>query len=310
MSKLTTTSSSSTMTINVPTQIEPRSTLTSAQEQTLNKFILEVKELNLEPKLQSYCSEACLIRYLKARDWDLKKSMKLIKSSIEWRRTSKPEAIFASDLTAQAISGKIFRRGVDQKGRPVIYMTPARENSTDYEKNLQLIVYTVERAIDSMGPNVEQLVLVVDFNDFSKKVQPPISVCKEMINIMSNHYPERLGGCYIVDAPFIFNVLWKAISPFINSATRAKVHFVRGNDDKQKEFSKFFDMTTLEQRFGGSLQFQFTEEFWRVEVEVDDKRKQRLIELEEGDATNLTPRMFSSKIEADAEVPSTPTSDE
>lgn len=289
---------------------DKRMSLTQAQNRTLDDFIREVQSLNLSPKSRSYCTEPCLIRYLKARDWDLKKSLKLLISSIEWREKTQPDSIYASDLTAQAISGKTYRRGFDKLGRPVIYMTPARENSTDYEKNLQLIVYTVERAIDSMGPNVEQMVLIVDFNHFSTQVQPPLSVCKEMINIMSNHYPERLGACYIVDSPFIFSMLWKAIKPFINSATRAKVHFVNGQDEKESVFSKIFDLTTLESRFGGTHDFEFKQDFWQLEIELDEQRRKHQIVMQTHDESGARSSQetimlnSSSIVEADVEVPS------
>lgn len=321
-------SSSPTETVSPPPQLQnalleqnakSNTHLTEAQLKTLNEFKQQVhQKLSTLPSLSTnhqhhteslaYCTDACLVRYLKARDWDMKKSLKLLLSSIEWRLKTQPENISASELTFEATSGKTYRRGFDRLGRPVIYITPSRENSTNYEKNLQLIVYTVERAIDSMENDVEKLVLIVDFNHFSTKVQPPLSVCKEMINIMSNHYPERLGACYIVDAPFIFNMLWKAIKPFINSATRAKVHFVTGAEEKEHVFSQIFDMSTLESRFGGTNDYEFKPEHWQLEVELDEKRRAHrtvnsTVSAVRGsmDSTMLSP---SSVSEADVEVPS------
>jgi hypothetical protein len=45
---------------------------------------------------------------------------------------------------------------------------------------------------------------------------------------------ERLQRLVIVDAPAVFWILWNAISPFVDSVTRAKVHFATSKKhDKQ-----------------------------------------------------------------------------
>lgn len=61
-------------------------------------ILLQVKELrtSLEPlsglSLQ-YCSDACLRRYLEARNWNMDKSKKMLEESLKWRSTFKPEEI-------------------------------------------------------------------------------------------------------------------------------------------------------------------------------------------------------------------------
>jgi hypothetical protein len=94
---------------------------------------------------------------LRARDWSSSKAFKLLQGTIEWRRSFKPNLIEAKNISNEASTGKLFHHGSDSLGRPVIYMTPARENSKDYEKNIQLLVYTIESAIAAMPPNVEQV---------------------------------------------------------------------------------------------------------------------------------------------------------
>lgn len=41
-----------------------------------------------------------------------------------------------------------------------------------------------------------------------------------------SHYPERLGLFFVVDAPRIFNTLWRVVSQMVDPITKSKVRFV------------------------------------------------------------------------------------
>jgi len=82
------------------------------------------------------------------------------------------------------------------------------------------------------------------------------------MNLLGNHYPERLGLAFMVDPPFYFTVFWKAVSPFIPPSTQKKVIFVKGDlEDKRKVFAPYIDLDHLEVDYGGSVQFK-----WNIEV--------------------------------------------
>lgn len=42
---------------------------------------------------EKYCSEACLRRYLEARNWNVAKSRKMLEESLKWKAAYKPEDI-------------------------------------------------------------------------------------------------------------------------------------------------------------------------------------------------------------------------
>lgn len=40
-----------------------------------------------------YCTDACLRRYLEARNWNVDKARKMLEETLKWRSTYKPEEI-------------------------------------------------------------------------------------------------------------------------------------------------------------------------------------------------------------------------
>jgi len=258
-------------------KFDPRATLSVEQNEILNEFIKKLEDDGLTPKERKFCDEACLLRYLRARDWDISKANKMLRDTLQWREDFKPELISAETLTQEASSGKMYRRGVDKFGRPIIYMSPGKENSTDYVKNVKLLVYTLERAVDNMPDGVEQMTWLIDFNGYTRKHNLPYSVCMEVLGILSNHYPERLGSCFMVDTPWLFSLSWKAISPFVNPVTKSKLNFVSGSADAKRDLlSKHFDLTSMDKKYSGDIEFEYVNDvYWKNEIEMDKLRIQR-----------------------------------
>lgn len=61
-------------------------------------FYEQISELKaalgtLSARGEKYCSEACLRRYLEARNWNVAKSRKMLEESLKWRAAYKPEDI-------------------------------------------------------------------------------------------------------------------------------------------------------------------------------------------------------------------------
>ena len=52
--------------------------------------------------LRRFANDATLCRYLRARQWNLAKAMKMLVASLQWRATSKPEDITWADIAQEA----------------------------------------------------------------------------------------------------------------------------------------------------------------------------------------------------------------
>lgn len=108
--------------------------LTPEDEQ---KMIIEVrdtikKQKSLEKikqhrpdEFSRFCSDESISRYLRARNWNVKKAVKMLESSLIWRMNYKPEEIRWEHVAAEAETGKIYRSSfTDKKGRVVLVMRP------------------------------------------------------------------------------------------------------------------------------------------------------------------------------------------
>ncbi|EGC34131.1 hypothetical protein DICPUDRAFT_35593 [Dictyostelium purpureum] len=250
-------------------------------KQRIEKEILDEssKVGEKEKKWLSDDIDMMLLRYLRARDYEAEASYQLLKGTIEWRSTYRPYDIAAEDLSYEASTGKQYVFGKSH-GRSCIYMRPTRENTKNYEKQIKLLVYNIERAVSLMDKSKghEQIVLLIDFNGYSIMNSPPMHVAKLTLQILSDHYPERLGNAFLVDTPLIFSVFWKAITPLVNKVTYKKIVFANGEKQKVKVFSEYFDLDELEKEFTGNCDHTFDPKVdWKREIELS--RKERNLEM-------------------------------
>lgn len=98
----------------------------------------------------------------------------------------------------------MYYDGFDKCGRPVWIMRPRLQNSKDPDRQVKYIVYCLERGIRLMPPRVENLAIIVDFKDSAYAHNPSVATCKKFLDILSNHYPERLGIAFVVKCKFTF----------------------------------------------------------------------------------------------------------
>jgi len=126
----------------------------------------------------------------------------------------------------ESATGKQYVHGVCAAGRPVLYMCPGQQNSSSTRGNLLQLVYSLERGVAAMPPGVEKLTLLIDFRGYSWRVAPSFATQRATLTILQHHYPERLGLAVLWGAPKLFHLAYKAIKPFIDPVTAAKIVFL------------------------------------------------------------------------------------
>ncbi|CAA6659470.1 unnamed protein product [Spirodela intermedia] len=179
---------------------------------------------------------------LEARNWNIKKALKMLKGSLKWRLDYKPEEIRWEEVAAEAETGKIYRTNIrDRHGRSILVMRPGRE--------IRYLVYCMENAILNLRPGQSQMVWLIDYDG------------KETAHILQDHYPERLGVAVLYNPPKFFEPFWK------------KVRFVYTDDpSSSKIMEDVFGMDRLESALGADSQLSFDYEEYANRMREDDKR--------------------------------------
>ena len=88
----------------------------------------------------------------------------------------------------------MYFNGFDKYGRPIWIIRPRFENSKDVDRQTKHIIFCLERGIRLMPSSaVDTIAIIVDFKDAGYSHSPSIATCKKFLNILGDHYPERLG---------------------------------------------------------------------------------------------------------------------
>ncbi|KAK4793031.1 hypothetical protein SAY86_023466 [Trapa natans] len=246
--------------------------LTPEEQQTK---INEVRRLiGQQPeKLFMYCSDASLARHLRARNWHIKKATKMLKDTLKWRSSYKPEEIRWEEIAHEAETGKIYRSNyLDKHGRPVLIMRPSCQNSKSTRGQIKYLVYCMENAILNLPPEQEQMVWLIDFEGFNMS-HISVKVTRETAHVLQDQYPERLGVAILYNPPKFFEPFWTMVKPFLEPKTYNKVKFVYSDDlNSMKIMEELFDMDKLESAFGGNDTSSFDFEKYAERMREDDKK--------------------------------------
>ena len=200
-------------------------------------------------------NDQTLLRYLRARNFDVEKAAKMLEDSISWRKefgVSGSRDGWGSIIELENSTGKLYVRGYDRQGHAILYMKPRFENTKDHDGNLKHLVYHMERAIACMDKysKEEKICLVIDYHGFSMLNSPPMKTSMATLNILQNHYPERLFRAYMIRPPWLFHAFWSAISPFVDPITRAKIQMI-SEKDLAEVLGKDMDLSLIEAEIGG-----------------------------------------------------------
>jgi len=89
------------------------------------------KEATATPEATRWCSDACVCRYLRARQWDVAKAAALLQATLEWRAAEAIDSLTVAAVAAEAETGKMQRLScLDLHGRPVLLLRPGFENTS------------------------------------------------------------------------------------------------------------------------------------------------------------------------------------
>ena len=155
-----------------------------------------------------WLTRECILRYLRATKWSISEAAKRLLGTLTWRREYGVEGITGDYISPENETGKQLILGYDIDARPCLYFNPAKQNTEVSPRQVQHLVFMLERVVDLMVPGQEKLSLLIDFKPSKKRTNtaPGIGQGREVLNIIQTHYPERLGRALITNGKLILNL--------------------------------------------------------------------------------------------------------
>ncbi|KAI3689281.1 hypothetical protein L2E82_47235 [Cichorium intybus] len=260
---------------NAPLTPEDQQKMINEVRETIKKHksVEKIKE-HRPDEFSRFCSDESVSRYLRARNWNVKKAVKMLETSLIWRMNYKPEEIRWKDVAAEAETGKIYRSNyMDKDGRVVLVMRPKFQNTKSTRSQIKYLVYCMENAILNLPPGQEQMIWLIDFDGFNLS-NVSINSTKETANVLQNQYPERLGLAILYNPPKFFEPFYKMVKPFLEPKTANKVKFVYADDPNTKGImDNLFCMDELESAFGGKDEEYFDIKKYAEKMIEDDAKR-------------------------------------
>ncbi|XP_049694085.1 protein real-time isoform X1 [Helicoverpa armigera] len=192
-------------------------------------------------------SDTTLLRFLRARDFNVEKAREMLSQSLLWRKKHQVDRILSEyetpDVVKQYFPGGWHHH--DKDGRPLYILRLGQMDVKGLLKSigedglLKLTLHVceeglklLEEASRSSNSAVLSWCLLVDLDGLNMRHlwRPGVRALLRIIQIVEANYPETMGRVLIVRAPRVFPILWTIVSTFIDENTRSKFLFYGGKD--------------------------------------------------------------------------------
>ncbi|KAA8652662.1 hypothetical protein EYZ11_001023 [Aspergillus tanneri] len=214
-----------------------------------------------------FLTRECLLRYLRATKWNAPEAVARLQRTLTWRREYGVEMLTPEHISIENETGKQVILGYDIHGRPCLYLLPSNQNTEKSDRQIQHLVFMLERVVDLMGPDQETLALIVNYNDTKSGQNASVGQAKQTLNFLQNHYPERLGRALVINMPFMIMGFFKLITPFIDPQTRLKLKF---NED----LCQHVPPGQLMKAMGGDVEFRYDHAtYWPTLIQLTEQRR-------------------------------------
>ncbi|XP_075542135.1 SEC14-like protein 2 [Dermacentor variabilis] len=240
--------------------------LSPTQEAALRSFREAVGDV-----LKPDHDDRYLLRWLRARDFNLNKAEQMLRAHVEWRKQ-----FGTDDVRKWPESPEVLRKyypggfvGHDHEGRPVSIITlgscdlKGLLNSASLDEVMRHVVWQFENAeedikqqSEKLGKAIETITYIFDFDGFALSTLASKAVIDYLTNLMcifEDNYPERLHKAFAVNAPRYFPIFWKIIRPFLSDQTARKL-VLFGKDEQvwKKALLDDIDADQLPRHWGGT----------------------------------------------------------
>lgn len=197
----------------------------------------------------------------------------MLRADVEWRQTIKDLRQMTAEEVVQCDTARLYRycpswvAGRDKQLRPICWTKSGRlelwevTKMTSVENMVRFHAWQNEQAVrlmyegaEASGYNVETFLIVVDAEHWhiGLATSDAFRYIKGMVTTDSDHYPERLGACIIINAPAMLAMAWRVIVTFLDEVTRRKVNILSHRSEWLPVLLELVDEDQIPQQYGGT----------------------------------------------------------
>ncbi|BFZ04645.1 hypothetical protein BsWGS_07684 [Bradybaena similaris] len=242
------------------TMAQPDSDVHAKETQALKQFKDKLSDLLTTE------DDHTLLKWLKARNYDVAKAEAMFRTSMAYREKMKVDTLLTDyeppEVLKKYMSGG--KCGHDKEGSPIRVelfghldmkglMYSARK--VDMEKVKLRQCEDLERDLAEMSKKlnkrVDGLTVIFDMEGVSSKMlwRPGLQMYLHLVRVLEDNYPEMLKRMFVINAPRIFPLLYKICRPLISEDTKNKIHVL--GSDFQSTLLKYIDAEELPAFLGG-----------------------------------------------------------
>ncbi|XP_058795807.1 SEC14-like protein 2 isoform X2 [Phymastichus coffea] len=235
------------------------------------RFALMKFRRNVQDVMKSSHDDQFLLRWLRARKWDLVAAEKMLRDSMEWRKRWDVDKLNEWEVPKLLIDYLPHGlSGFDKDGAPVIIMPFAgldlygilhafskREVIKATIKLLENYLDICQEQCKKHGLAASQCTVIFDMENFNLRQymwRPAGELALTLIQMYESNYPEILKVCYIINAPKVFAFAFSIAKKFLNEYTISKIQIYKADPSKWK--SVILQMIADDQlpvHYGGTL---------------------------------------------------------
>ncbi|KAJ1278401.1 hypothetical protein BS78_04G076800 [Paspalum vaginatum] len=207
---------------------------------------------------QGYPKET-LMRFLKAREWNIQKTYKMIVDSLDWRIQNEIDTVLERPIVPVDLyrsirdSQLVGLSGYTREGLPVFAIGVGHSTydkaSVHYyvQSHIQINEYRdriiLPRLTQQFGRPVTQCIKVLDMTGLKLSALSQIKILTSISTVDDLNYPEKTETYYVVNVPYIFSACWKVVKPLLQERTKKKVKVLSGSG--RDELLKIMDYSAL-----------------------------------------------------------------
>ncbi|XP_039279354.1 alpha-tocopherol transfer protein isoform X2 [Nilaparvata lugens] len=259
--------------------------------EAIRNGLAELKKLISEPNLNAKTDDAFLLRFLRAKKFDVPKAFFTLQryyqmkyESPELFKVPRPsKKLHILDMQCQNMLEQRDNNG----SRVYIFRVEKCDVSqVTVEDVFCTNVMALEMAVREPETQVAGITAIVDMNGFglhqhAKFLSPYYA--KRTVDVVQETFPLRFKGFHVVNQPFYFDAIYSVLKPFLKEKIRKRI-YLHGKD--LKSLHNHVNKSILPLEFGGNEPFD-NSHWKRALLNLEDE----FSEMEEYGFTSLPTRI-------------------